>query len=79
MTILTGNWQYAARSNRIGNFVQIMIYSNYVTIFENENVKNVKIARQPVALQLKGNDQKQKFVFRRTSVDADEEGVRGHT
>lgn len=76
--ILTVNWHYAARSNRIGNFVQIMIYSNYVTIFENEHVK-LCIIRQLVVLQSKGNDQKQKFVFRGTSVDADEEVVRGHT
>jgi len=40
--------------------------------------------RQPesthdVVLKSKGNDHKQKFVFRGTSVDADEEGVRENT
>jgi len=46
--------------------------------------KNICIIRQPenthdVVLKSKGNDHKQKFVFRGTSVDADEEGVRENT
>jgi len=53
-------------------------------MFEKRTGKNICITRQPenthnIVLKSKGNDHKQKFVFRVTSVDADEEGVRENT